>query len=175
MKRAFIRKDDEAVSPVIAVILMVAITVVLAGVLYVWVTSLSAPSDEEIENIQATLSDGNGNATDGCLFTLEMKKGDIKIADYYISVGKEDTSPKLWTWDVEGNDTSDHPDYGYTIDSGRGGTDATFWSVPEIIGFDNPTGVNRVTGLADNDKVVVKVIRRSDNSEIYVNTFNYRI
>jgi len=37
MKKLF-RKDDDAVSPVIAVILMVAITVVLAGVLYVWVS-----------------------------------------------------------------------------------------------------------------------------------------
>ena len=36
--KKYIRKDDEAVSPVIAVILMVAITVVLAGVLYVWVS-----------------------------------------------------------------------------------------------------------------------------------------
>ena len=32
-------KDDEGVSPVIAVILMVAITVVLAAVLYVWAAS----------------------------------------------------------------------------------------------------------------------------------------
>ena len=34
-----IRKDEEGVSPVIAVILMVAITVVLAAVLYVWAAS----------------------------------------------------------------------------------------------------------------------------------------
>ena len=40
MKKLF-RKDDEGVSPVIAVILMVAITVVLAGVLYVWVSQFS--------------------------------------------------------------------------------------------------------------------------------------
>ena len=32
-------RNDEAVSPVIATILMVAITVVLAGVLYVWASS----------------------------------------------------------------------------------------------------------------------------------------
>ena len=32
-------KNDEGVSPVIAVILMVAITVVLAAVLYVWAAS----------------------------------------------------------------------------------------------------------------------------------------
>ena len=34
-----IRKDEEGVSPVIAGILMVAITVVLAAVLYVWAAS----------------------------------------------------------------------------------------------------------------------------------------
>jgi flagellin-like protein len=34
-------KKDEAVSPVIAVILMVAITVVLAAVVYVWVSGFS--------------------------------------------------------------------------------------------------------------------------------------
>ena len=33
-------EDEIAVSPVIATILMVAITVVLAGVLYVWASSL---------------------------------------------------------------------------------------------------------------------------------------
>jgi len=43
MKRSWvIRKDDKAVSPVIATILMVAITVVLAAVLYVMVTGLLA-------------------------------------------------------------------------------------------------------------------------------------
>ncbi len=38
--KAIIRKDDQAVSPVIATILMVAITVVLAAVLYVMVSGL---------------------------------------------------------------------------------------------------------------------------------------
>jgi len=42
--KEFTRKDDKAVSPVIAVILMVAITVVLAGVLYVWVTTFNTPT-----------------------------------------------------------------------------------------------------------------------------------
>jgi FlaG/FlaF family flagellin (archaellin) len=39
---------DDAVSPVIAIILMVAITVVLASVLYVWVMNI-ADTDEGIE------------------------------------------------------------------------------------------------------------------------------
>lgn len=40
MKKWLNRKEDEAVSPVIAVILMVAITVVLAAVLYVMVSGM---------------------------------------------------------------------------------------------------------------------------------------
>ena len=39
-------KNDEAVSPVIATILMVAITVVLAGVLYVWASELAGNQTE---------------------------------------------------------------------------------------------------------------------------------
>ena len=38
--------EEEAVSPVIATILMVAITVVLAGVLYVWASSLAEGNTE---------------------------------------------------------------------------------------------------------------------------------
>jgi flagellin-like protein len=56
-------RDEEGVSPVIAIILMVAITVVLAGVLYVWVTSL-ADTTETVDNLQMTanLEVAGGNA-----------------------------------------------------------------------------------------------------------------
>ena len=40
-------KDEQAVSPVIAVILMVAITVVLAAVLYVWASSFLAGTNKQ--------------------------------------------------------------------------------------------------------------------------------
>ena len=47
MKKTWkIRKDSEAVSPVIATILMVAITVVLAAVLYVMVMGFGGPSSQ---------------------------------------------------------------------------------------------------------------------------------
>ncbi len=42
-KKMFIRKDEEGVSPVIATILMVAITVVLAAVLYIMVITMTGP------------------------------------------------------------------------------------------------------------------------------------
>ena len=48
--RAF-RKTDEAVSPVIGVILMVAITVVLAAVVFVLVSNLSKNSNTAAPNI----------------------------------------------------------------------------------------------------------------------------
>jgi flagellin-like protein len=53
MKRAWhIRRDEDAVSPVIATILMVAITVVLAAVLYVMVSGLIAGPGQQAPLIQ---------------------------------------------------------------------------------------------------------------------------
>lgn len=53
--RKFIRGDnDEAVSPVIAVILMVAITVVLAATVYVWVSGFGAQSSQPAKAIALT-------------------------------------------------------------------------------------------------------------------------
>ncbi len=66
--KAIIRKDEDAVSPVIATILMVAITVVLAAVLYVMVSGLittpTAPSSGWGINL--------GKSTDGSNWTLSM-------------------------------------------------------------------------------------------------------
>ncbi len=64
--------DDSGVSPVIAVILMVAITVVLAATVYVWVSGFSS-DDSGPENAQVRAvgfdSDGNG-ASDWIRLTL---------------------------------------------------------------------------------------------------------
>ena len=59
-------RNEEAVSPVIATILMVAITVVLAGVLYVWASSLAGDSTGSgLETYQFTDRDASGDMTDG--------------------------------------------------------------------------------------------------------------
>jgi flagellin-like protein len=78
------RIDEEAVSPVIAIILMVAITVVLAGVLYVWVTSLADTEDTvETLNLSADLETDNTNAN----LTIEQRGGDkITWADYTVKL-----------------------------------------------------------------------------------------
>ena len=48
-------RNDEAVSPVIATILMVAITVVLAGVLYVWAANLAESNTDGILELYLSL------------------------------------------------------------------------------------------------------------------------
>jgi flagellin-like protein len=58
-------KNEQAVSPVIATILMVAITVVLAGVLYVWANSLAADQPESGTRNSYTADDADAMATDG--------------------------------------------------------------------------------------------------------------
>ena len=51
------KADDEAVSPVIGVILMVAITVVLAAVVFVLVTKLSSNQSEQTPDMSLQLND----------------------------------------------------------------------------------------------------------------------
>jgi len=59
--KSVIRKDEAAVSPVIATILMVAITVVLAAVLYVMVSGLITPvgGNKPLITFSAVSQDGN--------------------------------------------------------------------------------------------------------------------
>ena len=66
MKRRIVN-DEQAVSPVIAVILMVAITVVLAAVLYVWASSFLGGTTKNAPTGSTTAlkdSQGNWNASE---------------------------------------------------------------------------------------------------------------
>jgi flagellin-like protein len=165
MKRFSIRKDDKAVSPVIAVILMVAITVVLAGVLYVWVTSLSTTEDK-VENIVATLDQGDGNMTSGVLFVIQKGSGDsVKIADYRFKVGKEGGSLLTLKWPDDGA-TGD-----YNIDSGLRADDGLWWDATERVGFPAPSGLGNID---DGDTIEVSIINLDSGDVVYTSTFVYR-
>ena len=73
-------RNEEAVSPVIATILMVAITVVLAGVLYVWASQLAeGNTDGDFSMYGFSVSDASGTPTaDGSedLVYVAMNAGD---------------------------------------------------------------------------------------------------
>lgn len=66
--KAIIRKDEDAVSPVIATILMVAITVVLAAVLYVMVSGLITTPNTTPTAWGVSL----GSSGDGTNWTLQF-------------------------------------------------------------------------------------------------------
>lgn len=60
--KSIVRKNDEAVSPVIATILMVAITVVLAAVLYVMVSGLISPTGNAPKAIGVAVTKSSNGA-----------------------------------------------------------------------------------------------------------------
>jgi flagellin-like protein len=69
-------KNEQAVSPVIATILMVAITVVLAGVLYVWANSLAADQPESGTRNSYTADDAaaqTGEGTDDVMMSVRWQ------------------------------------------------------------------------------------------------------
>jgi len=104
MKRVRIREDDKAVSPVIAVILMVAITVVLAGVLYVWVTSLSG-ADEEVAptaSLKLTTRDELNTTVGQDLAMLSHRSGDnMKWSDMKFQISDDGGTFFIIDFDTE--------------------------------------------------------------------------
>ena len=102
-------RNEEAVSPVIATILMVAITVVLAGVLYVWASSLAEGNTDG--NLTLYVFDGedaNGApsaATDDNLIRLTMTDGEnINWANLKVQIEVDNAAPV--TCDNPGQDTN---------------------------------------------------------------------
>jgi flagellin-like protein len=82
--RKFLNGDDEAVSPVIAVILMVAITVVLAATVYVWVSGFGAQSG----NPQKSISLTSAGALSGGFKTYAIASGTsgMKYSDITVTL-----------------------------------------------------------------------------------------
>ncbi|MBS72007.1 MAG: hypothetical protein CMO20_03515 [Thermoplasmata archaeon] len=98
MKKTEIKKldEDKAVSPVIATILMVAITVVLAGVLYVWANNLASEgTDTSIGTFNTYTTedaeDETGPGAEDTLVKLQMTgKDDLAWAFVKVTLSVED-------------------------------------------------------------------------------------
>ena len=75
-------KKDAGVSPVIAVILMVAITVVLAGVVFLWAQSFTDESNTTVEtiNVKGTIDDSAET------LALEVISGTYTWANYRVTI-----------------------------------------------------------------------------------------
>lgn len=120
-------RNDEAVSPVIATILMVAITVVLAGVLYVWASSLAeGNTDGNLALYAFSGKDAQNSPTSGTddnLIMLTMDQGsDINWASVSVKLAIDGAAPV----------TCDNPGVGGTAVCALvefGNTEDQFWSV----------------------------------------------
>ena len=130
-------RNDEAVSPVIATILMVAITVVLAGVLYVWASSLAGDSAGgsldaytfSDADAAGTMSDSGGDAlveitmTQGTDLNWAMLKVSIKVDGGTPTACGDADSDAACTWtpfEGDGNDQAWEASEGITISEGTG-------------------------------------------------------
>ena len=91
-------RNEEAVSPVIATILMVAITVVLAGVLYVWASSLAEGNTDgnlalyAMSGKDAQGTPGTGTADNLIMLTMDQG-GDINWAAVSVKLSIDGAAP----------------------------------------------------------------------------------
>jgi len=144
MKLKSLFNDDDAVSPVIGVILMVAITVILAAVIASFVLGLGDSADEVQPNTSFTFDyDSGDNASasaDGNL-TITLSDGEALNAEEVFFRGQE-------LLDCDGDslaDCSDGPASGYSS--------GDQWSAGEAIGLDVNSSytVNVVWESVDSD------------------------
>ena len=121
--KAIIRKDEQAVSPVIATILMVAITVVLAAVLYVMVSGLlvgpgGGPRAMAVDRIRST------DGTNWVLTIISAPSG-LTTSLTSVTIQKPDGTSNLTTTSFANLNVAPY-EGGQFVDSGTVGTvDAT--------------------------------------------------
>lgn len=102
-------KNEQAVSPVIATILMVAITVVLAGVLYVWANSLASEGTDTTASTLNTYTsdDADDEASAGADTLIRMQmtgKDDLAWSFVKVTLSVGDN---IYTCSVTGTDECD--------------------------------------------------------------------
>ena len=161
------KSDSKLILVIVAVVVVVIIIpIILAGVLYIWVTSLSDPYDNHVETIVADLNQGDGNMTSGCLFTLRKGSGEsVLIEDYRFRVWERGRTSVYLEWPSDGNNTASG------IDSSIKNDDELWWDQTEIIGFDAPTGL---TGIEDGDRIEVEIINMAYGEVVFSSSFTYR-
>ena len=154
-------RNEEAVSPVIATILMVAITVVLAGVLYVWASQLAeGNTDGDFSMYDFSVSDASGtpSADSGeALVYIAMDNGDdLSWASVIVQMSANDG---VYT-------TCTNPNEAVDTGCAVGDNDDGSWTFGEEVTVSEGTD-----SICDGPcSVQVKVLDRSSNKLIYEST-----
>ena len=86
-------KNKRAVSPVVGVILMVAITIVLAATIYIWISSMSTPqSTTPSISFRAQILRNNSNDNYDINLTVVSVQGSANWEDLEITATKDGSS-----------------------------------------------------------------------------------
>ena len=138
-------EDEIAVSPVIATILMVAITVVLAGVLYVWASSLAEGNTDGNLSLYAFSAEGGigevSSGTEDNLFRLTMTQGqDINWASLSVKISIDGGAPITCDNPGQTGGTCSLVEFGTTGDQG--------WSVGDGVTIVE-SGTNLCSSVCD--------------------------
>jgi len=160
-----IRKDAEAVSPVIATILMVAITVVLAAVLYVMVLGFGG-TQQQTPTTQLTKT----TVSSGVKMTLAAVSIDTLWDDVTILLS-DGTDTDTWAMATENLDGGSAVTYRYTTASTNLGV---FLNITDIAGngYANQGDYFTLTGtLSATTTYTVTLIFDPTSSEITHQTF----
>ena len=119
-------KNEQAVSPVIATILMVAITVVLAGVLYVWANSLAADQPESGTRNSYTADDAaasTSSATDDTLMSVRWQHAEDDL-NWAFVVMKLSVGDNTYDCSTDGSEE---------CSIGQDGSDDSVWETGEFL------------------------------------------
>ncbi len=140
------RKDEEAVSPVIGVILMVAITVILAAVIAAFVFGLGG---NQAAAPTASIVAANNPDTGGYDLKIQHKGGDmLKSGEWKVSVVTVGSSPIYFV----SNSTSGDISVGTQI------------KVNTTTGWASNTTIDGGTALVANQKYDVKLVHIPSNA-----------
>jgi flagellin-like protein len=90
-KRWAMRRDSEAVSPIIGTILMVSVTVVLVAILFVMVVDIG-----DNEFTPSVMALDKTNIANGCKIALTDPTGEVKWGDIFVQLS-EGTNITSWT------------------------------------------------------------------------------
>ena len=119
-------KNEQAVSPVIATILMVAITVVLAGVLYVWANSLAADQPESGTRNSYTADDAAAStsaSTDDTLMSIRWQHAEDDL-NWAFVVMKLSVGDNTYDCSTDGSEE---------CSIGQDGSDDSVWETGEFL------------------------------------------
>ena len=142
--------EKEGVSPVIAVILMVAITVVLSGLIYYWVSQFSTSSEKEL----AYIGFHKSTIDEDWIITIEKVQGTrLKLENLYFFIADVSGVVKYRKTTTEANPAAFLNDESmiYPIPSNASGVISSKTSLPVGASDDLPDYVGAVYVIIDTD------------------------